>query len=146
MTLREQNAVVEKIKALFTSAKVIDRRVAPSHGYRAVHVVAAVDDCPVEIQVRTRLQDLWAQIFEKLADRVGREIRYGSRPLLPPPLSEKLTAVVNGLQRVSSHIATAESLASRAQDLDDVAIVTSDLALIEREMALLLDSVERIRQ
>ena len=35
---------------------------------------------PVEIQVRTRWQHEWAELFEKLADRVGRGIRYGDAP------------------------------------------------------------------
>jgi hypothetical protein len=85
-------------------------------------------------------------MFERLADRVGREIRYGSQPLLPSPLSEKLATVVDGLQRVSSQIATAESLASRAEEVDVFAMIASDLALIDWEMALLLESVERIRR
>jgi hypothetical protein len=35
------------------------------------------DGFPVEIQVRTRLQHEWAELFEKLADQLGRGIRYG---------------------------------------------------------------------
>ena len=34
----------------------------------------------VEVQVRTRLQHEWAEIFEKLADLLGRGIRYGEPP------------------------------------------------------------------
>jgi hypothetical protein len=30
--------------------------------------------------VRTRLQDLWAQVVERLADTWGREVRYGGNP------------------------------------------------------------------
>lgn len=49
-------------------------------GYRAVHVIAKVDNIPVEVQFRTELQDLWAQVFERLADGWGRQIRYGGEP------------------------------------------------------------------
>lgn len=35
---------------------------------------------PIEIQVRTSWQHEWAELFEKLADRVGRGIRYGDLP------------------------------------------------------------------
>jgi ppGpp synthetase/RelA/SpoT-type nucleotidyltranferase len=34
---------------------VIDRRINPSHGYRAVHIIAKVSGMPIEIQVRTSL-------------------------------------------------------------------------------------------
>src|SRR5439155_5107176 len=61
LTLPEQDALAGRIAAAFGGAHVDDRRAKPSHGYRAVHVIAEIDGCPVEIQVRTRLQDLWAQ-------------------------------------------------------------------------------------
>ena len=60
-----------------------DRRAVPSHGYRAVHVIVTVDHRLVEIQVRTTLQDLWAQVVERLADQWGRGIRYGDPPSDP---------------------------------------------------------------
>lgn len=78
--LVEQDQLVAGIVGLFPQAKVVDRRKRPSHGYRAVHVVATVDRYIVEIQVRTGMQDLWAQALERLADRAGREIRYGGIP------------------------------------------------------------------
>jgi ppGpp synthetase/RelA/SpoT-type nucleotidyltranferase len=56
---------------------VIDRRLKPVQGYRAVHIVAFPDGFPIEVQVRTRLQHDWAELFEKLADVLGRGIRYG---------------------------------------------------------------------
>lgn len=39
-----------------------------------------IDDMLVEVQIRTELQDTWAQIVERLADRWGRGIRYGQDP------------------------------------------------------------------
>lgn len=79
-----QDELVAQLEALFQgdlrSPKVVDRRSIPSHGYRAVHVVVFPDDVPVEIQVRTQAQHEWAELFEKLADRVGRGIRYGEPP------------------------------------------------------------------
>jgi ppGpp synthetase/RelA/SpoT-type nucleotidyltranferase len=38
------------------------------------------DSCYVEIQLRTGLQDLWAQVFERFSDIAGRGIRYGDVP------------------------------------------------------------------
>lgn len=78
-----QDALVARLVALFADPirppKIFDRRVNPSHGYRAVHVVVHVNDIPIEIQVRTEWQHVWAEFFEKLADRLGRQIRYGER-------------------------------------------------------------------
>lgn len=60
--------------------KIVDRRKEPVRGYRAVHVIVFPEGVPIEVQVRTRLQHEWAEIFEKLADLVGRDIRYGGEP------------------------------------------------------------------
>ncbi|MBT1165172.1 hypothetical protein JS534_11270 [Bifidobacterium felsineum] len=50
-------------------------------GYRAVHVIAGLPrGIFAEIQVRTLPQDAWANAFEALADRLGRNIRYGEIP------------------------------------------------------------------
>ena len=61
----------------FPFCEIMDRRLKPSHGYRAVHILANVDGKTVEIQVRTQLQHLWAQMSEAYADRFGSEIKYG---------------------------------------------------------------------
>jgi ppGpp synthetase/RelA/SpoT-type nucleotidyltranferase len=80
LRLGEQTELAASVASIFAGAKVIDRRERPTYGYRAVHVVAPVEGLPVEIQVRTVLQDAWAQAMERLADSVGREVRYGAVP------------------------------------------------------------------
>jgi Region found in RelA / SpoT proteins len=57
--------------------RIRDRRAEPSYGYRAVHVIVSLDDVTIEVQVRTLGQHLWADLMERLADRLGRQIRYG---------------------------------------------------------------------
>ncbi|HUY50890.1 MAG TPA: RelA/SpoT domain-containing protein [Streptosporangiaceae bacterium] len=85
-----QDAAVQAIVADYESAgcvcKVDDLRDDPSHGYRAVHVILLVGQIPVEIQVRTEMQDAWAQLVENLGDRWGRGIRYGDDPAEPDAL------------------------------------------------------------
>lgn len=80
---RAQDSLVARLLNLFEEpahpVKQIDRRADPRSGYRAVHLVVHVNDVPVEIQVRTELQHEWAELFEKLADRLGRGIRYGEQ-------------------------------------------------------------------
>jgi putative GTP pyrophosphokinase len=73
----QQILVVMGLTDVFLGATVIDRRARSSHGYRAVHVVATVDDRPVEIQVRTEMQQRWAELSEKFADVVDPAIKYG---------------------------------------------------------------------
>src|SRR5438045_883680 len=78
----EQDHAVQRLVALFgpEHTRVDDRRRHPSYSYRAVHVIVSIDDHLVEIQVRTPLQDLWAQAMERLGDRLGRAIRHGAVP------------------------------------------------------------------
>ncbi len=80
----EQDEVVKAICDAFPDhKKVLDRRVDPKVGYRAVHVPVKRDGYLAEIQVRTLYQDRWAQLFERLGDLVGRQIRYGEPPDKP---------------------------------------------------------------
>lgn len=72
-----QDATVESLCRLFERVTVIDRRQQPSHGYRAVHVVVNHGGKPIEIQVRTSLQQLWAELSEKFADVIDHSIKYG---------------------------------------------------------------------
>jgi ppGpp synthetase/RelA/SpoT-type nucleotidyltranferase len=73
----EQESVVASLRAAFPGTTVIDRRLNPSYGYRAVHVIPKVSEKLVEIQVRTALQHLWAELSEKLSDVIDPAIKYG---------------------------------------------------------------------
>jgi putative GTP pyrophosphokinase len=75
--IAEQRQLAEVLSVKFTTAQVFDRTVQPSFGYRAIHLIVRVDSFRVEIQVRTLLQHLWAQLSEVFADRLGSEIKYG---------------------------------------------------------------------
>jgi ppGpp synthetase/RelA/SpoT-type nucleotidyltranferase len=101
--LVEQDALVVSLSELFPDAKLIDRRTKPTHGYRAVHLVPLVGGYLVEVQVRTRFQDLWAQAFERVADKAGRGIRYG---VVPPEWADQIEA----LQWASEDVADSEIL------------------------------------
>jgi len=94
----DQDVLVKQICDLFShfprQSDVIDRRASPRQGYRAVHVIVYPDGFPVEIQVRTNLQDIWAQIFERIADQWGRQIRYGQPP--DPPSLDRKTETEHG--------------------------------------------------
>lgn len=102
----EQDAMVDRIRVLFDGSKVIDRRLTPSHGYRAVHVIVSTGGHLVEIQVRTELQHLWAQAVERVADMFGRGIRYGEQ--VSGELATELGEIVRGLLFMSELISYSE--------------------------------------
>lgn len=72
-----QDEVTEQLKDLFDKPIIVDRRERPSHGYRAVHVIVDNRGKLIEIQVRTVLQQAWAELSEKLSDVVHGAIKYG---------------------------------------------------------------------
>ena len=78
-SLEIQDSVVGQILALHPNGKfrVIDRRVLPNHGYRAVHIELRQGGLISEVQVRTQIQDLWATTSEAFGELVGRGFRYG---------------------------------------------------------------------
>lgn len=75
--LTEQDSAVAQLRGVLQVVSEIDRRENPSHGYRAVHLVVLQAGRRVEVQVRTRAQDRWAQFSEKLAERRGMDLKYG---------------------------------------------------------------------
>jgi hypothetical protein len=88
----------------------VDRRATPSHGYRALHAVVSLQGVSIEIQIRTVLQHIWADLMERLADRLGRQIRYGGLPTPPPGMSQdQADMIVFGMMRMSTNFAARET-------------------------------------
>lgn len=84
----------------------VDRRARPSYGYRAVHVEVTLDGVTIEVQVRTYLQHMWADLMERLADRLGRQIRYGEPPTPPEGVSQQeAEAVVRAMMAYADQLA-----------------------------------------
>jgi len=73
----EQDRFIASLMTDFPAATVMDRRENPSHGYRAVHVIVEVSGKPIEIQARSSLQHLWAEVSEKSSDVLDPTIKYG---------------------------------------------------------------------
>ena len=104
-----QNDIVSQLGKMFAST-VIDRRDKPSHGYRAVHVILRPNKRHIEIQVRTKLQHLWAEFSEKAADNFGAELKYGAGDL----------RVLDALRKISSEVAGIESYEPRIEELGSI--------------------------
>jgi ppGpp synthetase/RelA/SpoT-type nucleotidyltranferase len=98
-SVTDQDAVVAALlpdRPLWT---VQDRRTSPSYGYRAVHVIAAVQRKPIEIQVRTALQHGWAEISEALDRVAGGDIKYGGGPAEARETLDRLSDIVATLEQ-----------------------------------------------
>jgi len=81
---RQQDELVQRIINEINGDrfKIIDRRIKPSAGYRAVHIEITRGVVIAEIQVRTELQHQWAFLVETLSLTVGGGIRYGEPPMV----------------------------------------------------------------
>ncbi len=113
--IKAQDALVAQLASAFNDAVVVDRRDKPSHGYRAVHLVVTIEQRVVEIQIRTSLQQFWALLSEKVADKFGNAIKYGGGD--PQALQQ--------LESLSVGIARAEKLRT-ASDWDSATIDVVD--------------------
>ncbi|HYW52894.1 MAG TPA: hypothetical protein VE826_02935 [Dongiaceae bacterium] len=77
--LLAQDQLVQELTALYPNSDVDDKRAKPRFNYRAVHVII-FNPLPYEVQIRTDLQHVWAELSERLADRYGFELKYGGGP------------------------------------------------------------------
>ncbi len=137
--LTRQDGIVKRIADAFPNARVIDRRRRPTHGYRAVHVIATLDERLLEIQVRTQLQDLWAQTMERLADVAGREIRYGGAP-------QRNREDVENLLNISHEVAEIEDVFTRLNEMVAGWSPPRRVALMQREVRSHLATMDSFRQ
>jgi len=130
----EQDRVVDSLCRVFPETSVIDRRADPSHGYRAVHVIAKISGMVVEIQVRTELQHSWAEFSEKLSDTFDPSIKYGGGPREFRTLLTEFSDTVAGIEK-----------AEREPDTDRVQGILS----LKKDMAEILkratSSAEKIK-
>jgi ppGpp synthetase/RelA/SpoT-type nucleotidyltranferase len=94
--------IVRRFPADPREPRIVDRRANPSHGYRAIHVIVSLNGVTIEVQVRTLMQHMWADLMERLADRLGRQIRYGEPPVPPPGMNiEQARGILRAMMSTS---------------------------------------------
>lgn len=77
----EQGEAVASLIAAFPNCRVTDYRKAPQNGYRAVHIITPQElGRRVEIQLRTDVENVWANTSELAAAVAGMDVKYGGGP------------------------------------------------------------------
>ena len=79
-TMREQRDILGLVRREFEVIRERDYQVEPRGGYRALHLVVRSQGKAVEVQLRTELEDQWANTVERLAERLDPQIKYGAGP------------------------------------------------------------------
>jgi hypothetical protein len=77
-TLRHVYAVQRRLQESLTIAREKDYIAAPKEdGYRALHLVVMHLGYPIEVQIRTIGQDIWANIVEETSRQIGVDFKFG---------------------------------------------------------------------
>jgi GTP pyrophosphokinase len=117
----EQNRTVEAIAAVFKDVAILDRRLKPSHGYRAVHLIVREDNKVIEVQIRTALQHVWAEMCEKFADVSDPALKYGGGPEHARDALAGASRVIEDMEAVEAGLARASGLERAGVDVDAIA-------------------------
>src|SRR5215470_3952829 len=113
--ISEQGRVVALLRTIFPEAIVVDRRAKPTHGYRAVHIIPRIDASLVEIQVRSRMQHLWAEPSERFSDVVDPAIEYGGGPPHVRELLARTSAVIEGFEKIEESLVRIRDMRAKAR-------------------------------
>jgi ppGpp synthetase/RelA/SpoT-type nucleotidyltranferase len=138
----EQDRVIAALEQLFPNSNVIDRRAKPSHGYRAVHIIAQSQYKAVEIQVRTTLQQLWAELSEKLSDLLDPAIKYGGGDESIKELLAEASKTIAKLEKVELDLKAQQHLSSLGSEVD----LTQDSSEVTMNLQIKLALLQETRQ
>ena len=118
----DARGVIQALADQFDIVRLRDYQTDPRAGYRSCHLVGQLSERHrVEIQVRTEIQNEWANLSEALAHRVDPEVKYGGGP---PTLR-------SALDDLSSQGAKLDSaLAGLLEVLPETAAVWLDLLVL----------------
>jgi ppGpp synthetase/RelA/SpoT-type nucleotidyltranferase len=112
------------LRLAFPEARVVDRRTNPNYGYRAVHVIVKLKGVYVEVQVRSALQHLWAELSEKFSDLFDPALKYGGGP----------TQLQRELMTASNIVVQCEELKKKIAQLPNLMEANEQLESLQKEM------------
>jgi len=149
MTLRQQTAFAHELAEHFGVEERghRDLRTNPHSGYRAYHLWLRLPAGRAEIQIRTEGQSAWANTYERMGDTFGRGIRYDE-----VPSDENVVKLVEAMHSLSEVLVIIEenrdTLSYRLQETEatKAAVEASPDSSLHRDLAIMLDSVERTRR
>ncbi|HEX8130634.1 MAG TPA: hypothetical protein VF527_16155 [Pyrinomonadaceae bacterium] len=150
--IAEQDSVVQSLTNLFEKTTIVDRRERPSHGYRAVHVIVSSLDKMIEIQVRTSLQHLWAELSEKLSDIVDPAVKYGAGDEKARAILTEASSLVIRMESFERRVAETKAQLSSEGKLTGVTkqkvaeIEECQPSMRQDIFEILRDRIERVEQ
>lgn len=116
----EQNRVTYLLQRIFPSASLVDRRIHPSYGYRAVHMIIKILGKLIEVQIRTELQHLWAELSEKFSDKIDPTIKYGGGDKEIQKLLSSFSGLVKHYEEVEKKISTVRKSSALQVQMNDL--------------------------
>ena len=98
----EQRQVLYRIRGAWEVMRERDYQTTPRDGYRAIHIVVRAQGRPVEVQVRTLWEDMWANASEALANNLDPEIKYGGGPSAARKVLDDASLLCAGLDATAA--------------------------------------------
>ena len=143
--IADQNQAVERLKSCFPDARIIDRRVHPSHGYRSVHLVVRQAGRPIEIQVRSHMQHIWAEISEKIADVSDPAVKYGGGPQSTKEVLATASKTIERFEEVQGRVQALKTQTLPPEHLHVIGRLEADLLAIKAEYEGILELLATYR-
>jgi putative GTP pyrophosphokinase len=145
--IANQESVIQSLKSLFEETIIIDRRERPSHGYRAVHVVVKHSGKLVEIQVRTSLQQLWAELSEKFADVLDSSLKYGGGDKQIQDFLTLTSSAIEHEEAAEVHLIGAEAVRSKINSFEghdknqEVTDIQQQITYIQKDLSIIKQDI-----
>ncbi len=139
--ISEQEVVTQSLTSIFESFSIVDRREKPSYGYRAIHLIVKLQEKPVEVQVRTSLQQLWAELSERFFD-VEPDIKYGGGDDIHKTILATISRNVKEIEMQEAVIEQLKMNSGLSEDQDLKMVVSRLDALIASQKTKLTEALQ----